>query len=250
MSSYLLDTAGLLVTVAYNIRSYFPFSTYGENVALVIQNLIITSLILLYSPVKRALSSQQQGSTAAIGSIVTFLAVAGASMYALLNEHITPMPLLRSLLTAAIPVSLLAKVPQIWSIYQNKSSGQLSAFLVFNSLMGCLARVFTTQTETGDSILWWGYVLAAALNGVLALQLAYYWNSTNVDVVKEKEKNMLENRPVDNKRSGMAALGSGHSVNVSQSGAVPATGGPRPGSPMLKGSGARPASKQWVRKAD
>lgn len=38
LSSYLLDTAGLAVTVAYNYRHAFPWSTYGENVFLVIQN--------------------------------------------------------------------------------------------------------------------------------------------------------------------------------------------------------------------
>ena len=32
LSSYLLDTASLLLTVAYNVRLDFPLSTYGENV--------------------------------------------------------------------------------------------------------------------------------------------------------------------------------------------------------------------------
>lgn len=64
------------------------------------------------------------------------------------------------------------------------STGQLSAFLVFNSLAGCAARVFTTATETGDRVLWWGFVLATALNGVLAIQMALYWNK--IDEKKEK----------------------------------------------------------------
>jgi mannose-P-dolichol utilization defect protein 1 len=38
LASYLLDTASLLIVVAYNVRSHFPFSTYGENLFLTIQN--------------------------------------------------------------------------------------------------------------------------------------------------------------------------------------------------------------------
>lgn len=41
LASYLLDTAGLLITVAYNARQHYPFSTYGENAFLSVQNVII-----------------------------------------------------------------------------------------------------------------------------------------------------------------------------------------------------------------
>ena len=68
-------------------------------------------------------------------------------------------------------------MPQFLSYFRLVSTGQLSAFLVFNSLLGCLARVYTTSTETGDDVLWWGFVGAAALNGVIALQMLASWNS-------------------------------------------------------------------------
>lgn len=38
LSSYVLDTAGLAITVAYNFRHGFPWSTYGESVFLLVQN--------------------------------------------------------------------------------------------------------------------------------------------------------------------------------------------------------------------
>lgn len=37
-TAYALDTASVLVTVAYNARHGFPFSTYGENAFLLVQN--------------------------------------------------------------------------------------------------------------------------------------------------------------------------------------------------------------------
>ena len=36
--SYLLDTAGLGITVAYNLRMGYSWSSYGENVFLLAQN--------------------------------------------------------------------------------------------------------------------------------------------------------------------------------------------------------------------
>lgn len=86
------------------------------------QNVIITVLILAYS-----------GKHASIG---LFLAVLAASTYALSSSTITPVSLLRTLVAASIPLSLSSKVPQIVSNHRNKSTGQLSAFLVFNSCVG------------------------------------------------------------------------------------------------------------------
>ena len=108
--------------------------------------------------------------------MLAFLAIAGASGYVLFAEDLLPTDALRSLLAASIPLSLSSKVPQIAKIWQSGTTGQLSAFLVFNSLAGCLARVFTTATETGDRTLWWSFVSASVLNAVIAAQMLYYWN--------------------------------------------------------------------------
>lgn len=80
------------------------------------------------------------------------------------------------LVSASIPLSVSSKLPQIIRCFQLGSTGQLSAFLVFNSLFGCLARVYTTSTETGDKPVFWNYVLNSLLNGVLAAQMIATWN--------------------------------------------------------------------------
>jgi mannose-P-dolichol utilization defect protein 1 len=38
LASFLLDSAGTGINVAYNIRKHFPWSTYGESVFLLVQN--------------------------------------------------------------------------------------------------------------------------------------------------------------------------------------------------------------------
>lgn len=79
------------------------------------------------------------------------------------------------LLSWTIPLTILSKAPQILSNYRLHSTGTLSAFAVFNALLGCIARLFTTSQETGDNLVWWGYALAAGLNTVLAGQMIMYW---------------------------------------------------------------------------
>jgi mannose-P-dolichol utilization defect protein 1 len=82
-----------------------------------------------------------------------------------------------------IPIFLASKVPQILTNYTNSSTGQLSAFTVFNYFFGSLARVFTTIQEVNDSIILLGFVLTTVLNAVLALQMVYYWNNTDTKQV-------------------------------------------------------------------
>ena len=47
--SYLLETASYLISLAYNIRNGFPFSTFGETAFILVQNVVITLLVLNYS---------------------------------------------------------------------------------------------------------------------------------------------------------------------------------------------------------
>ncbi|MDA4132983.1 MAG: PQ-loop repeat-containing protein, partial [Thaumarchaeota archaeon] len=47
--SYLLETSSYLISLAYNVRNGFPFSTFGETALILGQNVIITVLVLNYS---------------------------------------------------------------------------------------------------------------------------------------------------------------------------------------------------------
>lgn len=78
---------------------------------------------------------------------------------------------------ATLPLSIVSKAPQIISNYQNESTGNLSAFAVFNALLGCVARLFTTSQEVNDSLIFWGFAAAGMLNAVLAAQMVMYWKN-------------------------------------------------------------------------
>lgn len=161
--SYFLETAAYLVSLAYNARSGFPFSTYGETALILIQNVIISLLVLNYSGRKAAAA--------------VFVAGLAGSATALFSPEILSAETLKMLQAGAGAVGVLSKIPQILAIWSEGSTGQLSAFTVINYLIGSLTRIFTTLQEVDDKLILYGFLGGFALNVVLTLQIMYYWNS-------------------------------------------------------------------------
>ncbi|RMZ80677.1 hypothetical protein DV738_g2729, partial [Chaetothyriales sp. CBS 135597] len=142
-SSYALETASFLITLAYNARQGNPFSTYGEVALILTQDVIISILILVYSR-KVPLAG-------------AFLAAIGASVYALLGtDTLVSAAQMTQLQAGAGALGIASKVPQILAIYQQGGTGQLSAFAVFNYLFGSLSRIFTTLQEVDDNLILYG----------------------------------------------------------------------------------------------
>lgn len=114
--SYLLETSSYLISLAYNIRNGFPFSTFGETALILGQNVIITVLVLNYAG---------RASAAAV-----FVAVLAAAVVTLFSEKLLPMDALKYLQGGAGVLGVASKVPQILAIWQQGGTGQLSAFTV------------------------------------------------------------------------------------------------------------------------
>lgn len=114
--SYALETASYLVTLIYNIRNGWPFSTYGETALIAVQNVAIAVLVLKYS-----------GKGAAGVAFVVGLAAMGWSLF---NEGLVDMNKLKLAQGAAGVLGVASKLPQIATIYSQGSTGQLSAFAV------------------------------------------------------------------------------------------------------------------------
>ncbi|KAI1374285.1 mannose-P-dolichol utilization defect 1 protein [Hypoxylon crocopeplum] len=185
--SYLLETSSYLISLAYNIRNGFPFSTFGETALILGQNVIITVLVLNYSG---------RASMAAL-----FVAALATGVVTLFNGGILDMRTLSYLQAGAGVLGVASKVPQIAAIYQEGGTGQLSAFTVFNYLAGSLSRIFTTLQEVDDKLILYGFVAGFALNLVLAAQMVYYWNAPSA---KARGK-MKEAAPVPASKQGSGA---------------------------------------------
>ena len=186
LSAYILETLSYAITLAYSFRHQFPFSTYGENLFLTLQNVLITLLIITYlpsSPLTRKRSTKSRSLIiVSLLTLVTGVALCTISLRALAVLQITTLPL-----------SLFSKIPQIRQNFRSKSTGQLSAFAVISQIAGCLARLFTTATEVGDSLLSVGFALALLLNIILGVQLWIYWGNTGD--LKLGEGYKLEQKP-------------------------------------------------------
>jgi mannose-P-dolichol utilization defect protein 1 len=188
-----METLAYLITFIYAYRNQFPFSTYGENLFLTIQNVLITLLIIYYFPhpqgyltTKRAPSNTP---VVFLASVITFVAT-----WVLL---VLPLSSLQLLQMGTMPISLFSKLPQISQNYSNKSTGQLSVFAVVSQILGCAARLFTTLTEVDDLIILAGFALAFVLNLILGIQIWQYWGNDvrGTAKVKEKESYPAEKAP-------------------------------------------------------
>lgn len=115
-TAYLLETLALVISLAYNVRQGFPFSTYGETVLIAVQNIAIAVLVLRFS-----------GS--GVGG-VGLLAGLGALGYVLFNRQIVDMKMLGYLQAGAGVLGVASKVPQIMTVWRERGTGQLSAFAV------------------------------------------------------------------------------------------------------------------------
>lgn len=178
-SSFLMETLGYVISLAYGFRMNFPFTTFGETALIGIQNIIVCVLILSYT-------GKQPLAGAFIAAILGFV-------YLLIdptkNGYISEqtMILLQGL---TIPLSLFSKIPQVITNFKNKSTGQLAVFSVVNYLLGSLARVYTTIQEVNDPIILSSFVGATILNAILAIQVVAYWKNKTpkVQVSEEKKK--------------------------------------------------------------
>ncbi|CAO1613285.1 unnamed protein product [Sympodiomycopsis kandeliae] len=177
-STYSLEVWAYLVSTVYAYRSNLPISTYGENISLTVQNMLITLLIIYYSP--KASSLLSSGSSIRSSSKTLPITFATITMIAttvfLLSPSFCSAQLLTFFQGTTIPISLVSKIPQMLELHKNKETGNLSSIVVFAQLAGTIARVFTTATETDDRLLLAGFLGATIFNGIIFVQYLMYWN--------------------------------------------------------------------------
>jgi len=183
LPAYILETLSYAITLAYSYRNNYPFSTYGENLFLTLQNIIIIFLIVIYAPGSRLTTTTTNNRVQKLATTAVATAVSLASLSAI------PEGYLALLQTATLPLSVFSKLPQIRQNARAQSTGQLSAVAVLAQIAGCLARLFTTATEVNDRIVSAGFALALVLNIVLGFQMYTYW--------PRAEKSSYELRPVN-----------------------------------------------------
>ncbi|CAJ1086488.1 mannose-P-dolichol utilization defect 1b [Xyrichtys novacula] len=171
--SVLLELLAITGTMAYSIANKFPFSAWGEALFLMLQTVTIGFLIQHYG-------GRTKGG-------VLFLVVYFALVVLLLSP-VTPMTVVTYMQASNMPAIIIGRLIQAAANFRNGHTGQLSAISVFLLFAGSLARIFTSLQETGDTLMALTYVISSSCNGIIALQVLYYWNSSPERKKKKKKK--------------------------------------------------------------
>ncbi|XP_028285538.1 mannose-P-dolichol utilization defect 1b [Parambassis ranga] len=162
-NSVLLELLAVTGTMAYSVVNKFPFSAWGEALFLMVQTVTIGFLIQHY-----------QGRTS---RGLLFVIVYFGLLIPLLSP-LTPVSVVTFMQASNMPAIIVGRLIQAATNFQNGHTGQLSAVSVFLLFAGSLARIFTSLQETGDSLMALTYVISSSCNGIIALQILYYWNSS------------------------------------------------------------------------
>ena len=75
-------------------------------------------------------------------------------------------------------MNMMAKLPQIYTIYSNKSTGALAFFSFFLNFAGSIARLGTVLIESDDFSFRLQYIVGVILNTIIIIQFFLYWSNS------------------------------------------------------------------------
>lgn len=146
--------------VLYSYRLGYAFTSYGESVMILVQNILLVYLLWVYMKPKPSLSHKIQ-------VVVMFVLAAVFAVY-------IPQEKLYVLPNINLVLMMYSRVAQIVNNFRQGTTGQLSSITAGLTFLGSLARIFTTLTETGgDLMLMVSFGISTALSGTLLFQVSF-----------------------------------------------------------------------------
>eukprot|EP01039_Chlorochromonas_danica_P002640 gene2640-2884_t len=172
-------------TVLYNYRKGYPFLSYGEAAAVLIQNIILVLLLWKFMKPSPSLSTK-------VWVVLLLLFTVGVC-FGLPEHYLYLIPL------ANFPLMIYSRTVQIISNYRNSTTGQLSSITTFLTFAGNLIRIFTTIQQVGwDMSLISSFCVGGGLSGILFFQIVYYNFLRSPKVNKQVEEQVKDGK---NKKS-------------------------------------------------
>ncbi|KAM9616451.1 solute carrier family 66 member 3 isoform 2-T2 [Morphnus guianensis] len=163
VGSLLLELAGFLVFLRYQIYYGYPLQTYLEYPIIITQDVILLLFILRFSGhMKRALF---------------YAVILGGGWYMLtLRKWIIDLAMnLCTLISAA------SKLAQLRCLWQTKDSGQVSALTWSMSAYTCATRIVTTVMTTNDLAVLIRFVTMLILNIWVTATILHYRKTKKTD---------------------------------------------------------------------
>lgn len=107
-----------MVTCVYSARMRYPFTAYGETALIAAQDCVICGLVLVFGLGREGRGKEMAGAFA-VGML--------AAVYALLGVGMERLAWMQA---GAGALGVASKGPQIWTVWREGGTGQLSAFAV------------------------------------------------------------------------------------------------------------------------
>ena len=147
-----------LISVSYNLRFQYPFSTWGDVGMVAVQQAAILGLVFHFN--KSTPTALKIGTALGLLAISVYLFTGVCSIAALQFMQAC----------SAVLLALGGRLPQIILNIRRGNSGELSSASTGLSVAGNLARVFTTISLVGDPIILATAASQLVLNSILLYQ--------------------------------------------------------------------------------
>ena len=191
-SMFYMECFMFIINGCYNIHLGSPFSVYGENFSLLLQNFIIIGLLWLY-----------EEKTSNRGKVAVSLSIFGTLAY-LYFDLLVPGFVWKLFMDIQIIMVAYSRLPQIFANYKSQFTGELSGIMFVANACGNAARTYTFAKETGDLYNMFTSGLSAILNFTIFLQVLYYWKNTvekkDATELKDIESQSVEQEKAPNKQ--------------------------------------------------
>lgn len=170
----LLELMAITFNSTYSFRHNFPFSAWGESIFLGLETAAIVFMILWY-----------EGRTL---KAMSFLTTYSGIIFALNHPTMVPMDIIWYLQSSVVYLAVSGKLLQAIKNYKAQHTGQISAVSAWAIFGGSCARILTTIKETGDALTTLTFVCSSMANAIIAMQVLWYWKSTEKFFEKAKKK--------------------------------------------------------------
>eukprot|EP00352_Strombidinopsis_acuminata_P005593 CAMPEP_0176372076 /NCGR_PEP_ID=MMETSP0126-20121128/25143_1 /TAXON_ID=141414 ORGANISM="Strombidinopsis acuminatum, Strain SPMC142" /NCGR_SAMPLE_ID=MMETSP0126 /ASSEMBLY_ACC=CAM_ASM_000229 /LENGTH=270 /DNA_ID=CAMNT_0017731785 /DNA_START=23 /DNA_END=835 /DNA_ORIENTATION=+ len=163
--SYYTEVFMYTNTASFSMHLGLSFSVFGENLVILVQNMIIILLIWNYN---KTIGIAQKGA---------FVVLAGLYMTILFQDQLISEDAWKMIQSSSNVMILFARCPQIYANFSAKSTGQLAFLTFLLNAVGANVRLLTVLVESDNFLYNLQFIVGAVLNTILLLQFFLYWNA-------------------------------------------------------------------------
>lgn len=166
----------------YGLLSGHPFTAYGENASLLVQNAVL--IVMTWNFLSKTSSPVQSQEKMLV--TLSFVLYFGGVL------NFLPEDYRYLLMSTTWPVMLYARGSQVYETFSVGHTGNLSIVTTSMNLVGSLIRILTTIKETGDMVVLSGYLLSGSLSLMMFIQYWMYLAKTTQMAKKTEESKKKE----------------------------------------------------------